>query len=139
MQDWRIHFSSFKAVGITEDETNVYMACTNGVIDYDTEDNSVSLLTVTNGLSDLGISTIDSDGSAIFVGYTNGNLDIIEGNTITNIPWIKKAEIAGDKTINSFFFDGDIVYAATNVGLVSPGCRTPLHSVCLCTSRSSPV
>lgn len=118
MHDWRIHFSAYKAVGVAETSTHVFMACSNGVIEYDTEDNSVELLTVTNGLSDLGISAIGSDGNTVVVGYANGNLDIVEENLITNIPWIQKAEIAGDKTINSIYFDGDLIYIACNLGLV---------------------
>ena len=119
MQDWRIHFSSFNTIGIAESTSKVYMACANGIVEYDTEDNSISLLTVTNGLSDLGISTIlGNDKDVVVVGYSNGNIDIIEENTITNIPWIKKAEISGMKSINEIFFDGNLIYVATSIGLV---------------------
>ena len=118
MQEWRIHFSHHNAIGIAESGSDVYMACANGAVEFDIDDNSVSLLTVTNGLSDLGISAIDGDGSTVVIGYGNGNIDIIEGNTITNIPWIKKSEISGNKQINAFFFDGDLIYVACNIGLV---------------------
>ncbi|MEX1001949.1 MAG: two-component regulator propeller domain-containing protein [Crocinitomicaceae bacterium] len=118
MLDWRIHFSSFRAVGIAESETDVYMACSNGIIEYDTEDKAVSMLTSTNGLSDLGISAIAGDGSSVAIGYANGNLDILEGNTITNIPWIKLAELSGNKKVNSFYFDENTIYVTTNIGLV---------------------
>ncbi len=118
MQNWRIHFSAFEAIGIAEDETDIYMACSNGIVEYDTEDNSISVLTVTNGLSDLGISTINSNGSTVIIGYSNGNLDVLENNTITNVPWIKLAEIPGDKTVNSVYFDGDYAFISTNIGMV---------------------
>ncbi len=118
MTDWRIHFSAFNAKGIAETSSDVYYACSNGIVHYDLEDNSVNMLTVTNGLSDLGISTIDSDGSVVMIGYDNGNLDIIEGNTITNVSWIKIADLSGNKKINAFYFDGDIIYVATSIGLV---------------------
>lgn len=116
--DWRIHFSAFNAVGIAETSTDIYMACSNGLVEYNLEDNSVSPLTVTNGLSDLGVSSICAKNNVVVVGYANGNLDIIEGNTITNLPWIKKAEISGDKTINSILFDENLIYISTNIGLV---------------------
>ncbi|MEO9533828.1 MAG: two-component regulator propeller domain-containing protein [Crocinitomicaceae bacterium] len=116
--DWRIHFSAFNAIGIAETSSEIYMACSNGIISYDLEDNSVTTLTVTNGLSDLGISAICAENDVVVVGYANGNLDIIEGNTITNLPWIKKAELSGDKTVNSILFDGDLIYICTNIGLV---------------------
>ena len=78
MNQWRIHFSAFKAKGITATSTNVYMACSNGIIRYDLEDNTVNQLTVTNGLSDLDISAIGGNEAVAVVGYVNGNLDVIE-------------------------------------------------------------
>ena len=118
MNQWRIHFSAFLGQGIAETSDNIYMACSNGIIRYDLEDNSVNLLTVTNGLSDLGISSISSDENAVAVGYNNGNLDIIEGSSVTNVPWIKRAELTGNKVIHNFHFQDNYVYVATGVGLI---------------------
>lgn len=118
MQNWRIHFSVFNGQGIAETSNNIYMACSNGIIRYDLEDNTVNELTVTNGLSDLDISAISADESTVIVGYVSGNLDVIEGSTITNVPWIERAEISGDKTIHNFFFDEEYVYIATGIGLI---------------------
>lgn len=118
MNQWRIHFSAFKAQGVAETSSNIYMACSNGIINYDLEDNSVNQLTVTNGLSDLGISAISGSESVVAVGYVNGNLDIIEGNTVTNVPWIQTAEISGDKTINNFYFDEDYIFVSSSIGLI---------------------
>ena len=118
MQSWRIHFSTHGAVGIADDSTSVYMACSNGIVQYHTDDNSVEMLTAANGLSDLGISSIESNGAQVFIGYSNGNIDLLEGNTITNIPWIKLADVSGIKAVNSFYFDDDMVYISTGVGLV---------------------
>ncbi|MFT4600632.1 MAG: ligand-binding sensor domain-containing protein [Arenicella sp.] len=118
MQDWRIHFSAFNVAGIAESENSVFMACSNGLVEYDLTDNSISMLTATNGLSDLGASAIGSEGNVVIVGYANGNLDIIETDVITNIPWIQKAEISGDKAVNNFYFDQNIIYVCTNIGLV---------------------
>ncbi len=118
MNQWRIHFSGFKPQGIAETSDNIYMACSNGIVRYDLEDNSINQLTVTNGISDLGISSIESDETTVVIGYVNGNLDIIEGNNVTNVPWIKTAELAGDKTIHNFFFDDNLIYVATGIGLI---------------------
>lgn len=118
MQDWRIHFSISNAIGIAETEEYIYMACANGVIEYSKSDQTVSQLTSTNGLSDLGISAIDGKNNLAIIGYENGNIDIIEGNTITNVPWIKLAETGGEKQVNSFYFDNDLIYIATKEGLV---------------------
>src|SRR5688572_3676434 len=104
MLDWRVHFSVNNAVGLAHDADAVYMAAANGIVQYHTDDNSVEMLTLANGLSDFGISSIDGNGSKILVGYLNGNIDLIQGNTITNVPWIKLADLSGSKTIHSANF-----------------------------------
>lgn len=118
MQDWRIHFSVYSGQGIAETNDNVFLACSNGIVRYDLEDNSVNQLTVTNGLSDLGISSISGNETTAIVGYVSGNLDVIENGQITNVPWIEKAEISGDKTIHNFCFDENYIYIATGIGLI---------------------
>lgn len=118
MLDWRVHFSVNNAVGVANDETAVYMAASNGIVVYNTDDNSIEMLTLANGLSDLGISSLSGNGQLVIVGYVNGNIDLIDGNTITNVPWIKLADIAGNKTIYSSNFDGNFVYISTGVGLI---------------------
>jgi hypothetical protein len=118
MQDWRVHFSVNSAVGVANDESSVYMAAANGMVVYNTEDNSIEMLTLANGLSDLGISSLSGNGEVVLVGYANGNIDLIDGNTITNVPWIKLADIAGNKTIYSSNFVGDFIYISSGIGLV---------------------
>lgn len=118
MQQWRIHFAISNAVGIASDANSVYMAAANGVVQYHTDDNAIEMLTVANGLSDLGISIISGNGTIVIVGYKNGNIDLINGNSITNVPWIKLADVSGNKAINGICFDGNLVYISTGVGLV---------------------
>jgi ligand-binding sensor domain-containing protein len=118
MQNWRIHFSVFNTIAVAETNTNIFMGCSNGIVRYDLEDNTVNQLTVTNGLSDLGISAISADETTAIVGYVSGNLDVIEGSTIINVPWIKKAEISGDKTVHNFYMDDPYIYVATGIGLI---------------------
>lgn len=118
MLDWRVHFSVNNAVGIAYDNNAVYMAAVNGIVKYRTDDNSIEMITEANGLSDLGISCIESNGSTVLVGYANGNIDLIKGNTIINVPWVKLADLSGDKTIHSAFFSDNLVYISSGIGLI---------------------
>ena len=34
------------------------------------------------------------------------------------MPWIKSAEISGDKTVHNFYFDGNYIYVSTGIGLI---------------------
>lgn len=118
MNNWRVHYSLSSSVGITKSAKKIYMAAANGIVVYDGEDNSVNSITHTNGLSDIGISCIGSNDNIVIVGYNNGNIDVIEGNETTNVPWLKKAQLSGLKVINNFFFDNNIIYISTSIGVL---------------------
>jgi len=118
MQSWRVHFSVFNAVGVASDKNAIYHAASNGIVKYSTDDNSIEMLSVANGLSDLGISTISGNDSLVFVGYSNGNIDLINENTVTNIPWIRLAEISGNKQIYDAKFVDKLIYISTGFGIV---------------------
>jgi len=116
--DWRVHFSAFNPTGIAQNDDEIFMATSNGLVIYDKSDQSVSTLDLTNGLSDLGASAIVGSSEYVVVGYSNGNIDVIEDDVITNIPWIKKSEISGDKYINNLKIDGKTLYVSSSIGLV---------------------
>lgn len=118
MGNWRVHFSAKSTIGVANNSSSVFMATKNGIAKFDTEDNSISELTVTNGLSDLNISAIGDNDDVVLIGYLNGNLDVLIDNEIINVPWIKNAQVSGSKKINNFHFVEDRVYISTNIGVV---------------------
>lgn len=118
MNSWQIHFSVSSSTDIATTDNAIYMATANGISKYDTDDNSVSTITLANGLSDLNISAINAKDNVVIIGYLNGNIDIINQNEIINVPWINKFQISGSKKINNFYFDGNNIYIATNLGIV---------------------
>ena len=118
MNNWRVHFSLSNANGITKSGSKIYMSSYNGIVVYDSEDNSISTLTHANGLSDINISAIGSNDELLIVGYINGNIDIIKGSETTNVPWLKKAQLSGLKIINNFYFDDNLIYISTSIGVL---------------------
>ena len=118
MGNWRVHFSANSTIGVANNTNSVFMATKNGIAKFDTEDNSISDLTVANGLSDLNISAIGDNDDVVIIGYLNGNLDVLKNNEVINVPWVKNAQIAGSKTINNFYFSDDLAYISTNIGII---------------------
>jgi len=118
MQSWRIHFSVFEAVNIVESNSIISMAAENGIVQYNLINNEVSTLTVTDGLSDKKISAIEAAEDVIVVGYENGNIDLIQNNIITNVPWLKRALISGSKSVNNIYIENNIAYLSTGAGLI---------------------
>jgi len=52
------------------------------------------------------------------VAYKNTNIDLIQNNTIINIPDIRDKQITGNKTINNIHLEGDYAYLACGFGIV---------------------
>ena len=118
MQSWRIHYSAFETINIVEANNTISMAAENGIIQFDLNSKEVTSFTVTDGLSDKSISAIEAVDNILIIGYDNGNIDLIENNEITNIPWLKRALISGSKTINNIYIQNEIAYLSTGAGLL---------------------
>ena len=117
---WRLHTATMRALDIAQDDEFVYTAYENGLMKYHLATKEKTLLNKMNGLSDILLSCIyyDTLDQALYIGYKNGNIDKISGNTVINIPAIKLASISGSKKINRFYRFGTTVYIATDFGVV---------------------
>lgn len=120
MGNWRLHVPTSNAIDIVTTGNTIYVAYPNGVGEYDISENEMSVLTAVNGLSDVNITTLglESQSGSVFVGYDNGNVDIIRGNAIFNIPGIKLAQIQGSKIIHEFVEHEGYIYTATGFSIV---------------------
>ncbi len=118
--EWRDHFSFRDISFITESENEIIVASQNGLFFINKEDRTKNKLTKANGLSDIGISTVNyySKKQLLFIGYDNGNIDIIIDNKITNIPDIKNKNISAGKEINSVIFIDNFAYLACGFGVL---------------------
>lgn len=117
---WRVHLPFNKARMVTENNNKIICGAENGIFIYDKNDNSIESLSKMNGLSDINISLVrfSSYGGFIFIGYENGNIDLMQGKTIYNIPDIKSKSISGSKRINNITFIQNNAYLACDFGLV---------------------
>jgi hypothetical protein len=120
MDQWRIHVPNREAIDVTTDGKLVFAAFDNGLLEYDPKAGETTVWTDVNGLSDVKLSALGRDlqGQKIFIGYANGNIDVISNNTVSNVPAIRLAEIQGNKRINRIVnYDGDVFFA-TGFGIV---------------------
>lgn len=117
---WKLHVSTAKAIDVVASENQVFTAYVNGMSIYTIETDEHRVLTALNGLSDIEISCLYYDGveNAVYIGYTNGNIDKYKNGVITNIPAIKLAQISVSKRINRFERNGLYVYAANDFSIV---------------------
>lgn len=120
MRDWRLFTPPGKALDVDFSATHVYAALENGLLEREIESSEKYLWTAANFLSDVNLRAVHvhKPTNTVFVGYANGNIDLIRNNSVFNLPAILLASISGNKQINRFVSDGDYVYVATGIGIV---------------------
>jgi len=117
---WRSHTSYHQVIDIALAGNRIYAASPNGLFFVDLEENSVSRLTKSNGLSAVNIGAIgfNADQDALLIGYSNGNIDILRGNGIKNIRTVLEAPIAVNKMFGSISFNDGLAYLTGDLGII---------------------
>ena len=117
---WRDHLPFAFQNHITQSTGKIYAATDFGVLIYSEASKSIEKLTKVNGLSDIGISTLSysQQNNILFIGYDNGNIDLIDGKNIYNIPDIKRKVITGSKKINHVVFIDQYAIISSGFGIV---------------------
>jgi len=118
--DWRQHFAFNNSFSLVETPSAIFAATSMGLIKLDKQSLSLTTLTKVNYLSDHGISTVNyiSNLQSIIVGYENGNIDIIRGNSIININDLKIHPLDGSKRVNHVHVIENRAYCATDFGIM---------------------
>ncbi len=115
---WRSHYSFSNCFDVEETNSQWVGATSGGLIIVEKEDYSISSYSKSEGLSDFGVSVIKGEGDKLFVGYSNGNIDIIENGKVVNINDLKLKVMDGDKIINHFLKIENDLFCATAFGIV---------------------
>ena len=118
--NWRSHLSHFQVIAVAQGNQKIFAANRNGLFSFDLVDKNFETKTTVEGLSDSGISTIQwsISRSALLIGYSNGNLDLLTDNKILNLPFIKDKASIPKKSINSIYCDGDFAWLGCDFGIV---------------------
>ncbi|MCB0478163.1 MAG: T9SS type A sorting domain-containing protein [Crocinitomicaceae bacterium] len=117
---WRSHPAGHQAFLVDHSETKVYVSLGNSLMTYDKESGEIDNWNSVNALTDVKITALQYDNSTqtLFLGYENGNLDLIRNNTVYNIPSIRLSNIIGLKSIQRFTFKDQLAYICTGFGVV---------------------
>ncbi len=118
--EWRDHLPYSHALKVTEAENKIYCSTDISLFSYNKDDNSIEKLSKITGLSDVDFSSIEysKENKVLLIAYSNGNIDLIENNTIYNISDIKRKQITGNKTINNIMFIDHYAYLSCGFGIV---------------------
>lgn len=119
--EWQVFPSFNTPTNITETKDKIYFVADHFLYVYDKEDQSITPLSVKNGLSDNGVKDIyyNYSDNYLVITYSNSNIDIIDRNDkIYNISDIKYEVLSSSKNINDVFFANEIFYLSTDFGIV---------------------
>jgi len=118
--NWHSYLSYYQIIAITKGNQKIFAANENGLFSYNFSDKSFETKSRVEGLSDSGISAISWSASheVLLIGYSNGNLDLVSGNSITNLPELKLKTSITNKSINKILCEGDFAWLSCNFGVV---------------------
>ena len=122
---WKDYLSYRNGITVTMGQNSsgqnvIYCVAGSALFSYNTSDNSIDKLTKISGLSDVGptVARFNSNDNVLVIGYPNGNIDILNNKTITNIPDLKNSNLQGSKNINCIYFIGNNAYIGCGQGIM---------------------
>ncbi|WCL80113.1 two-component regulator propeller domain-containing protein [Saprospira sp. CCB-QB6] len=119
---WESFLPYGQTKALIETPDHIYAATDYGLFSVFKASGEFALYNKITGLSDVGISTLAYSPAyqRIFIGYENGNLDILgRDGSVMNRPAIKQnANISSGRSIRHIFCDSNQVYLSTEFGLV---------------------
>ena len=119
MFQWSDHLPYNLAFSVTSSGHTIYAAANECVYSYDIDTKTYERLNKVTGLSDVEPIIVRNNpyNNTLMIVYANSNIDIIQNNTITNIPDIYLKQNIGNKTISSVTFINNIAYISCGFGI----------------------
>ncbi|NDC79375.1 MAG: hypothetical protein EBZ67_16130, partial [Chitinophagia bacterium] len=117
---WREYLPFNNALRTALRGQKVLCATPYGFFSYDRTDRSFARLTRVEGLSEVRVRTMAAEptGARVALVYRNGNVDIIDGDRVRNIPDLMVSRVSGDKTVLSALWRGSDLLLSTGLGIV---------------------
>lgn len=118
---WKDYLSYNQCSRVSQGQNLIYCTALKGAFSYNTQDNSLERYNKVTGLSDVGttIAKPTPSGSLLFVGYSNGNMDIDANGQVTNISDLKtNIEVQGNKIINDVYFYNNSAFVSCGIGIL---------------------
>jgi ligand-binding sensor domain-containing protein len=123
---WRDHFAYTQGVDVLVQGERAICVTSAGLIFFDGEVEKISKV---NGLSDFGLTAAlyDAQSEHIFVGYDNGNIEVLysadprkirQGNQTGKVEAWKNFATRGRKGVNRFLRVDDLIFVATNAQIL---------------------
>ena len=118
---WKDHLPYKNAIALCGYNQQLLVATESALFIANKSDNKLQRLSKVQGLSDVGISSINSNEACAVIGYSNGNIDVLERHLIHNLPHLKNENLLGEKRINAVSFHQEFAYLSCAFGIIELG------------------
>ena len=118
---WRNYLAYSEVQQICAAGDDIFVRASNGLYQYNQNDQSIYTYDKTNGLSDTNIKLIawNRQAKRLIAVYQNSNIDLIDtNNNITNISSLYTKTTTEDKIVSSIRIDGIYAYLICGFGIV---------------------
>ena len=118
---WKNHLAYHQVQSICKAGDELFVLASNGLYQYNLNDQSILTYDKVNGLSDTHITHIAwcQQAKRLIAVYQNANIDLIETDgDIINISALYNKTITGDKTVTDISIDGIYAYLHCDFGIV---------------------
>ncbi len=118
---WRVHLPYQSTFELTETPNELLAIAQYGSFTLNKKDGSVTRLSKVQGYAEAAMQTAayNFDLNILLIAYQSGNLDLVKGNQIINIPEILRSSIGGEKKINHIHFYQQYAFLSTTFGLLA--------------------
>jgi len=116
---WRTHLPTNSSTTLSILNNKLYAASSKSSFTFDISDNHLAMLSKIDGLtqSDVSVMRFNTATNYGFIGYTNGNIDILKNGSLSNFDVIFRSTLAGSKNINNFSIYEDVVFVCCDYGV----------------------
>jgi ligand-binding sensor domain-containing protein len=117
--DWKAHLAYNDAQQVEEANNHVFVLADGALYSYSKKNSEIILYSRQNGLNDTEISIIrySPDNSLLVIVYSNGNIDLLDKDGISNMPDLKNTSSVQNKGVYDIFFKENLAYLSTDFGI----------------------
>ena len=117
---WRMHLPYNSVRQIVEADDKLFVLSDIGIYEFGLKSGEAEFLTKVNGFSESSVVAMSysADYNTLVIAYKSGNIDLLKGNSIINLPGIKRSSIFGLKDIYEIEIYNELAYLSTAFGVV---------------------
>ena len=119
-KEWKTHLAYYESKAVAETNDRIFVLADGALYSYSDKDQETRIYSRTNGLSDTDIALIkySPETHSLIIVYNNGNIDLLNNDDISNMPYLKMAANIQSKKVNDIFLHNHLAYFSTDFGIM---------------------